>query len=901
MEQMAMPGTIVLAPATLQLAEGYVQVVARGPVAIKGLRDPIEVYELTGASASRSRLQAAAARGLTKLVGRSAELAQLAHALERAHAGHGHVVAIVGEAGVGKSRLAWEFTHGHRTQGWLIVESTSVSYGKATAFLPLIDLLRAYFQIETRDEARKVREKVTGKLLSLDRALEPSLAAFLWFLDVPVDDPQWERLDPSQRRQQMLEGIKRLLLRESQVQPLLILFEDLHWIDAETQALLDSLVESLPTARLLLLVNYRPEYQHAWAGKTYYRQILIAPLPPESAEELLDALLGRESSLQPLKRMLIERTEGNPFFLEESVRTLVETKILSGERGTYRLLKPSQGLQIPATAQAILAARIDRLAPEDKQLLQAASVIGKDVPFALLQAIAEGPEETLRLSLTRLQSSEFLYEARLFPDLEYTFKHALIAEVAYGSLLHDRRRALHGRILHTIETLYPARLIEHVERLAHHACLGEVWDKAVIYLRQAGSKASAHSAYRDAVLSFERALEALSHLRQNRETLEQVIDLRFDLRGSLFPLGQLKAIVNNLQEAERLAKILDDQRRIAWASVYLSECSRLTGDLTSARRFAQTACTIAETLNEFPLQTAANFYLGTSYVSSGDSRSAADLFRRIAHRLDGALIRERCRLAGFPAVMSRAYLAWALAELGEFDEGTSCGAEGLRIAEAFDHPFSLALAYWGLAHLHTIRGEHDRGIALAERGLALCRDWSLSMVSPVLTRLTGYARAVSGRAVEGAAILRQAVTAHEAAGRYVAPRVLGELGEALLLAEQLGDVDKFAARALALARERGSREAEAWVLRLIAEIASRPERHDIETAESHYHRARAVADELGMRPLVAHCHLGLGKLSRRLGKREQAQEHLTTATTMYREMGMQFWLEKTEKELGELR
>jgi class 3 adenylate cyclase len=440
LEQMAMPGSILISPETLNLAEGFVVVKPLGERPVKGLERPIEVFEVVGAGTVRSRLQAAAARGLTRFVGRSAELEQLRQALERAGTGHGQIVAVVGEPGVGKSRLFWEFTHSHRTQGWLLVESSSVSYGKAMAFLPLIDLLRAYFQIEARDEARKIRERVTGKLFSLDRALEPSLPGLLWLLDVPVDDPQWQRLDPPQRRQQSLDGIKRLLLRESQVQPLLLLFEDLHWIDAETQALLDTVVESLPTARLLLMVNYRPEYQHAWGSKTYYRQLRIDPLPLESAEELLGGLLGNDVSLQPLKRLLIERTEGNPFFLEESVRTLVETKVLAGERGSYHLARSSSTLQIPATAQAILSARIDRLAPEDKRLLQAASVIGKDAPFTLLQAVAEGPEEQLRRGLANLQAAEFLYEARLFPDLEYTFKHALTHDVAYGSLLQERRR-----------------------------------------------------------------------------------------------------------------------------------------------------------------------------------------------------------------------------------------------------------------------------------------------------------------------------------------------------------------------------------------------------------------------------------------------------------------------------
>jgi predicted ATPase len=299
---------------------------------------------------------------------------------------------VVGEAGVGKSRLAWEFARSHRTQGWLVLESSSVSYGKATPYLPVIELLKAYCRIQERDEPREIRERVAGKLLMLDRALEPLLPPLLALLDVPVEDAAWAALDPPQRRQRTLDAIKRLLLRESQVQPLLLLFEDLHWIDAETQALLDGVMESLPTARILLLVNYRPEYQHAWSGRTYYLQLRIDPLPPESADTLLTALLGKDQTLAPLKQVLIARTEGNPFFLEESVRTLVETRVLVGERGSYRMMKAPEAWQIPATAQAILAARIDRLPTEDKSLLQAASVIGKDVPFVLLQAIADVPE-----------------------------------------------------------------------------------------------------------------------------------------------------------------------------------------------------------------------------------------------------------------------------------------------------------------------------------------------------------------------------------------------------------------------------------------------------------------------------------------------------------------------------
>ena len=340
MEQLAPPGSIRLTAETLRLAEGWVQVTPLGPVPVKGLPAPVEVCELVGAGPARTRLQAFAARGLTPFVGRQAELAALHQALEQAGAGHGQVVAVIGEPGVGKTRLFHEFTHASRTQGWLLLESSSTSYGKATPYLPVIDLLKAYFQIEDRDDGRRMREKLTGRLLTLDPALGPTLPAFLALLEVPVEDPHWQALDPSQRRQRTLDALKRLLLRESQVQPLLLVFENLHWIDAETQAFLDGLVESLPAARLLLLVNYRPEYQHGWGQKTYYTQLRLDPLPPASAEALLQSLLGDDAGLEPLKQRLIERTQGNPFFLEESVRTLVETQVLVGDPGG---LSPGQG------------------------------------------------------------------------------------------------------------------------------------------------------------------------------------------------------------------------------------------------------------------------------------------------------------------------------------------------------------------------------------------------------------------------------------------------------------------------------------------------------------------------------------------------------------------------------
>ncbi len=891
MEQMATPGTILLAPATLRLTEGYVQVAARGPVTVRGLADPVEVYALTGASALRTRLHAAAARGLTRFVGRDAEIEQIRRALSLAHEGHGQLVTVVGEPGVGKSRLVYEFTHSHRTHDWLILEAGSVSYGRATSYLPVIDLLKAYFKVQDRQTHREIREKVTGKLLTLDRTLEPIRPAMLALLDVPVEDAQWEALDPAQRRQRTLDAVKHLLLRESRGQPLLLVFEDLHWIDAETQALLDALVESLPTARFLLLVNYRPEYQHGWGRKTFYSQLRLDALRPESAGELLSALLGADPGLEPLKRLLVKR--GNPFFIEESIRTLVETGALAGERGAYRLTRPIQAIEVPATVQVILAARIDRLPAEDKQLLQTASVIGKDVPFVLLHAVVEAAEGAVQRGLTHLQAAEFLYETRLFPDPEYTFNQALTHDVTYGTLLQDRRKVQHARIVGAIERCYPERLTEHAERLAHHALRGERWEEAVRYLRQAGAKALARSANREAVTCFEQSLTALGHLPETPETLEQALDLRLDLRTALFPLGEFERIFGCLREAEGLARTLDDQRRLGQLSVYLCLNLWMTGHPAKAVAFGQNAQALAESLGDVPLQVTGTLYLGVACLATGDYRRAEDLLLQVLQWLEGVPSRERFGLAGFPAVLVRFYLASVLADRGKFKEGIAHAQEGLRLAETLDHPFSLAFGCWRLAQLEILRGDVSHAVGLLERGLALSREWNLTFFSENHTGSLGYAYALSGRSAEGIPLLEHALSAIETMGYgVVQPLFLGYLGEAYVLADRLDDALAFAGRALTLAREGGQRAYEAGALRLLGEVAARrePPAH----ADGHYRDALALAGALGMRPLVAHCHLGLGKLARRTGNAAKAQEHLTGATTMYREMDMRFWLEQAE-------
>jgi class 3 adenylate cyclase/tetratricopeptide (TPR) repeat protein len=912
MEQLATPGSIRLTASTLRLVEGLVRVTALGPIPVRGLAEPVEMFELVGASGIRRRLQAAVVRGLTRFVGRETEIETLRHALARAGAGHGQVVAVVGEAGVGKSRLAYEFVHSHHTQGWLVLESASVSYGKATPYFPIIDLLKRYAHVEDEDEPRAIRAKVTGQVLTLDETLQETLPALLALLDVLPADSPFQQLEPPQRRQRTLEALKRVLLRESQVQPLLLVFEDLHWIDTETQALLETLLESLPTARLMLLVNYRPEYQHGWGSKTYYTQLRLDPLPPASAADVLQALLGDDPSLAPLTPLLIARTEGNPFFLEESVRTLVETSLLAGEPGAYRLGQPFEHIQVPATVQAVLAARIDRLPPEEKWLLQIAAAIGTDVPFPLLQAIAELPEATLHRSLAHMQAAEFLYETSLFPERVYTFKHALTHEVAYSSLLQERRRLLHARIVAALEQRHADRLAEvasgaqglpagrqdpdQVEPLALHAFRGAVWDKAVTYGQQAGARAFEHAAFRQAATYYEQALAALEHLPDTLDTRGLAMDLRLGLARPLEVLGEYERERVLLREAEALARARDDRVRLARVLGRLAYMLRQRADHAGAVTAGQQALTLATACSDCALQVEASFFLGAVYWSIGDYGQAAELFRRNVATLEPR--------TGRPApllIHSRAWLAYTLSQLGQFAEGRRQGEEALRRATAEGRGGEPMIAPLGLGRLYLAQGDLEAAIRLLDQGLALCRaadNWNIGRAAAAVL---GYACALAGRLAEGRALLEEALReSHRIGALQGQSFYVAQLSAVCLLAGRVDEAGQHAHQALALARQLGERGFEAEALYQLGAVHAQADPPEVAQSEARYREALALAEELGMRPLQAHCHHGLGTLYARSGQRGQAHAALATAIDLYRAMEMTFWLPQAEATLAQV-
>jgi class 3 adenylate cyclase/tetratricopeptide (TPR) repeat protein len=889
MQQMAEPGTIVASHTTRDLVVGLIRLRPIGVRPVRGLNEPMELFEVVGAEAPRSRFSTQPLASLTRFVGRLAELSRLEALLQSVRQGRGCVATLVGEAGMGKSRLCWEFLNSHRAGGCRVLEATCLAHSRSTPYRPVVELVRACLDITETDDAAAVRAKVEALADS-----EPVTIAVLWLLGVSHQSSELTDLEPAERRQRVVNAIRHILYRASRAQPLIILFEDVHWADEETRALIDGVVESVPALGVLLLMSCRPEYQHEWANWSFCHQIRLESLPPASAADLLDDLVGRDSALDFLKHMLVLRTDGNPFFLEEMVRMLRETGVLAGARGVTRLARAIETIHVPPKVQPIIAARVDRLAEADKRLLQEAAVVGPDVPFTLLQAVAEsGDEGALRASLVRLRRLEFLYESQLYPEPVFSFRHALTHDVVYEGMLSDRRRALHARLVDAIERVYEGRLAEQMERLAYHALRGEQWQRAVRYIRRAAADARERAANREAVAWLDQALVALTRLPETPDTLATSIDVRFEIRASLYALGEFGRMTMILREAEQLARAYGDAKRLGWVAFHLGEGLRLAGRLSEARDHLERARAAADEMGDLALQVAANQYLGLTRHALGDYTGAAANIRTVlslpleSPEVAGFSQTQAGSRAGFGAV-SACWLARCLAETGAFEEAIATGRAALNAARDLRaHPYPVTAARWALGAVHALRGDLERADVLLTEALTGAEAASLAITLPQVQRMLGWVRATSGRVEEGMDLLERALAGAETMGIEVAyPAIWSQLGEVWLMKGNEGKAERFGRMALERARSTGQRGDEARALRLLGDVEARRGPDGYSNAQRRYAIAAATAADANMRPLVALCQLSLGRLFLQAGDAPSAREHLGLAKESFIEMGM---------------
>jgi class 3 adenylate cyclase/predicted ATPase len=847
MENLATPGAIVVSEYTHKLTEGYFEFKSLGAAQVKGASDPLKIYEVTGVGPLRTKIEVAVRRGLARFVGRQREMEQLSNALDHAKAGHGQIAGVMGEPGVGKSRLFYEFVGARRAvplhaQDCLLLETFSVSHGKAYPYLPLIDLLKNYFQLAAQDDERKRREKITGKVLTLDRALEETLPYLFHLLGITEPTSSLQQMDPQIRRQRTLEAIKRLLLRESLNQPVILVFEDLHWLDNETQAFLSLLGESIASARILLLVNYRPEYRHDWGNKTYYTQLRLDPLGKQEAEEMLAALLAEKvgaTGRSPLHEFILDKTEGNPFFMEEIVQALVEQDVLTRDAvGAHGRAPLPTDIHIPPTVQAVLASRIDRLSPEEKNLLQTLAVIGKTFSLSLLKQVVDHSEDTLHRLLARLRDAEFIYEQPAFPEPDYTFKHALTQEVAYNSMLVERRKGLHERAAQAIETLFPLRLDDHYSELASHYSRSGSTQKAVDYLHLAGQQAVQRSAYTEAIDHLTKALEFLDTLHPSPERFRQELPLQTTLGRVLsFTKGQAASEVGQAYaRAQELCQQVGETPQLLAVLHGLRLFHLGRAELQTARELAEQLLHLAQSMQDQPLLIEAHRGFGATLYWRGEFTLAREhLERGIAlfdpqHQSAMAFVQGGVSTAGCLSI-----LAWALWFLGYPDQALQRSHEAPSLARDLSHLHILAFALNGAAMVYQFRREGRAAEEQAEALVRFASEQGFAQQLSTATAMRGWALAEQGQGEEGITLMRQGLTALQASGSD-----LLRLYFLVLLAETYGKVGQTEkglstlAEALAFVEKYEERFYEAELYRLKGELTLQLETRDwrLETSPS---------------------------------------------------------------------
>jgi class 3 adenylate cyclase/predicted ATPase len=897
MEQLATPGTIVVSAHTHKLTAGYFAFTALGEVQVKGLSEPLAIYEVRGVGPLRTRIQVAAHRGFSRFVGRQPEMAQLERALAQTTAGQGQIVGVMGEAGVGKSRLFHEFKVVHHS-GCLVLETFSVSHGKASAYLPLLELLKHYFQFSVQDDERTRREKIGGKVLMLDRSLEDTLPYLFFLLGLVEPTSPLQQMDAQIRRRRTFEAIKRLLIRESLNQPLILIFEDLHWLDSETQAFLQLLSESLATTRILLLVNYRPEYQHEWGTKTYYTQLRLDPLGQAEAQEFLTALLGEGAELRALKQLMLEKTEGNPFFMEEIVQALVEQGVLVRDPAGGAGVKPAStitpltAIHIPATVQGVLAARIDRLSPEEKALLHTLAVVGKQFSESLLGRVTAQPEEELVQLLAHLQAKEFIYEQPAFPESAYVFKHALTQEVAYNAVLMERRKVLHERTAQAMEGLYGERLADHYSELAHHFTRSGNTEKAIEYLQRAGHQAVQRSAYIEATRQLTTALTLLQTLPDTPARAQQELTVQIALGPVLrITTGENAPEVGHAYtRARELCQQLGDNAQMFSVLWGLRVFHTVRGEFQTARVLGEQLLSLAKQGQEPACSVLAHFAMGAVLFCQGELALAREHFDQgIA-----LYTPERDRLLALrygvdPKVICLSEVSVVLWLLGYPEQARKKSHEALMLAQALSHPFSLVFAlYWAVV-MHQHRREEPAAQERITAILALTSEHGFARWVALGSILQGWLLTAQGQREEGIAQMRAGVETERATGGALnQPYFLALLAEAYKQGGLAEEGLRTLAEALAYVNQTGERIDEAELYRLKGELllnaecgmqnaesnTLHPTPYTLGEVEGCFLKAIEIARQQQAKSLELRATMSLARLWQQQGKKDEARQRL---------------------------
>ncbi len=850
-----------------------------GQFELKGFDEPVQAWRVVGEAEVESRFEAARGHELTELIGREHERGLIREGWTHAITGEGRVMLLAGEAGIGKSRMVQDFRDALPDKSYYSFHFQCSQLHTNSAFHPVVQRLRTGAGFAAGDDAETKLGKMEAYVARRGADVRKAAPVIATLLSLPGEKRYGPlELSPQQLRNRIIEILIDHMLAQSRRQPVLCVIEDVHWSDPSTIEMIGEIISHIADHAVYLLITYRPDFTPPWPDFTHVSLLKLNRLGRSQSAKIAAAVAGT-NLLEALVEQIVIRSDGVPLFVEELTKTVLEN--VSKENGSAAIDEV-----IPATLQSSLVARLDRLEAA-RETAQVAAVIGREFPYELLSAVIDRDEQQLHDDLDRLVMSGLVNRQGRPPTAIYTFKHALLQDAAYATILKSERQRLHAKIVDIVEAQTGSNVIERIDTLAHHACQAELWDKAFTYLHLAGVKAMDRAGIREAVADFEQALEVAEQLPESKETLERVIDLRFELRNALWVLGRFEAILSHLAGSTPLVAKLDDPVRRGWISVFESASLWQLGRWDEALETAEHGLEVSREADDLSLEVAAHFYLGCPLITSGKYQRAESTFQSVVERLTGKLMHDRCGLPFVPAVIARSWLVWSLAERGAFGEGMVHAKAALAIAEEVGHPFNIAHLYYDLGYFHEIKGEVDEGVKALKKAVDLIDTWSITYLSPFIKGFYGHVLALAGRVDEGVLVLEEAQDLYERIGLGLFRSLVGmQLGEAYLLAGRRKDALATTRQAIALAQRRGERGHEAYGLRIFGDILATGDAPDSQAALVNYQGGRALADSLGLRPLVAMIELRLGRLRDRDGQKEKARPHIETAEAMAKDMGM---------------